>query len=289
MEMGVLMLESNNIKGGFTAMVHESERFKKGSLPPSIGLADAITLVGKIYEHAGGKANYDLLSRIFDNSQSSSSFVRKLAALRTYGVVAEPTKGDVVLSDTGLAIAAPISDDTSGLAKKDAFLRIDVYNKLHARHKGKLLPADEFLRNIIEQDCGIPRELSARWAKEFKDGARTAGLLYDRGDGKLQLMDSPVASRISDTSQTLVESAGGTATREQSRATEGRPTLNMPIGASGHNTRIELSSGRFAVFSIPDTLTIRDAKKLKSAISGLTSIIDSMVQEEDPESRRGVG
>ena len=33
-------------------------------------------------------------------------------------------------------------------------------NFLFNRHKGKLLTADEFLRNIMEQECSIPREVS---------------------------------------------------------------------------------------------------------------------------------
>src|ERR1700730_17270732 len=109
-------------------MANGSERHKKGSLPPFLGLADAISLVEEIYIQAGGTANYNLLSRIFDNSPSSSSFTKKLAWLKAYGLVAEPTKGTVSLSETGLAIAAPQSPEAAATAKKEAFLRIDIYN-----------------------------------------------------------------------------------------------------------------------------------------------------------------
>src|ERR1700682_2348383 len=166
------------------------DRLKKGSLPPFLGLSEALVLADKIYEHTGGQASYDLLSRIFDNTRNSSSFTKKLAALKAYGLVAEATKGDVSLTDSGLTIAAPQSPEASAMAKRDALLRIEVYSKVYERHKGKLLPADEFLKNMIEQDCGIPRELSDQWVKAFKDSVEVVGLLHDRGDGRMQLMES---------------------------------------------------------------------------------------------------
>jgi len=264
-------------------MANNSERFKKGSLPPFIGLAEAVSLVARIYEQAGGRANYDLLSRIFDNSQSSSSFIKKLAALKAYGLVTEPTKGDVELSDSGMAIAAPTSDDAFALAKRDALLRIEVYNKLHARHKGKLLPADEFLRNIIEQDCGIPRELSSQWARDFKDGARIAGLLHDRGDGRLQLMESPVVSKAVSPGDSLrsdsptITPASAPVLIERSM----QQSSLAPVSASGLNYKRELSGGRLAVFSIPDQLTSKDAQRLKEFFEGVGKLIDSLVQEDN--------
>jgi hypothetical protein len=260
----------------------DSERFKRGSLPPFISLAEAASLVTQIYEQAGGKANYDLLSQIFDNSQSSSSFVKKLAVLKAYGLVNEPTKGDVVVSDSGTAIAAPTSDEGSALAKKDAFLRIDVYNKIHGRHKGKLLPADEFLRNIIEHDCGIPRELSGRWTKEFKDGARTAGLLYDRGDGKMQLMESPVVPKVIAVGDSLRSDGPTTIPEQMSPPTNAgqQATTASNTSGSGMNIKIQLSDGGVAIFSVPDRIAARDAQKLKSALEGFGRLIDSLVQGE---------
>jgi len=58
------------------------------------------------------------------------------------------------------------------------------------------------------------------------------------------------------------------------------PTL-ISLEASGHLTKIELSGGRYAAFTIPDHLTNRDAQRLKGALLGLSQIIDSMVDEDE--------
>jgi len=252
------------------------DRLKKGSLPPFLGLSEALVLADKIYEHTGGQASYDLLSRIFDNTRNSSSFTKKLAALKAYGLVAEATKGDVSLTDSGLTIAAPQSPEASAMAKRDALLRIEVYSKVYERHKGKLLPADEFFKNMIEQDCGIPRELSDQWVKAFKDSVEVVGLLHDRGDGRMQLMESALvlkapsavpAEKHDPLPQIISPSIEKTA----------QPSTAVPFAASGMNIKIQLSDGQLATFSVPDKIGPKDAQKLKNALEGFGRLIDSLV------------
>jgi hypothetical protein len=48
----------------------------------------------------------------------------------------------------------------------------------------------------------------------------------------------------------------------------------------GHVSKIALSGNREAIFSIPDRLTSRDAHRIKGALQGLASIIDSMVDDQ---------
>lgn len=259
-------------------MAATNERMKWGSSPPYLGLAEALKLAQQIYEQAAGTASYDVFSRIAGNSTSSSSFTKKLAALKGFGLVKEDTKGRIELSDIGLAIAAPLSPDATAISKKEAFLRQRVFAQVFDRHKGKLLPADEFLKNIIEQEFKIPRELSDAWVAAFKDAARVAGLLHDREDGKTQILDSPLVPNAPRPVPTRVETPP--------------PSVNaaavssvVDTATSGHTSRIEVSGRRIAIFSIPDHLSARDAKKLQSAIQGLSSIIDSMVSEEPSEAQ----
>jgi hypothetical protein len=264
---------------------------KRGSIPPYLGLAEAFDLVRAIYEQGGGQASSDLLSRLTGNSSSSSSFIKKAGVLKLYGLVSEQS-GEFVLTELGCAIAAPVSEDAGSVAKKTAFLSVPAFTKLFDRHKGKLLPADEFLKNILEQDIGVPRELASDWVKSFKESAKAAGLLYSRADGKIQILETPSFETDRQTSRT---DSQDTAHSQQSVAvlTEALPkgsplsgsTQIQPLGASGNNTRFELSDGRVAEFSIPFGINVNDAKRLKGYLKGLEFIIDSaIVGEEDPPS-----
>jgi hypothetical protein len=262
-------------------MANGSERHKKGSLPPFLGLTEAIRLVQEIYAQGGGTANYNLLSRIFDNSPSSSSFTKKLSWLKAYGLITETSKGTVSLSDTGTMIAAPQSPEVAANAKKDAFLRIDVYNRIFQRHKGKLLPADEFLRNIIEQDSAIPKQLSDLWMDSFKDAIRVAGLLYDRGDQKKQILESAMVERPTDIASASVAKNEKETFVSHSIDAVVQKSVTEPTSTPGLNVTMQLSGGQVAIFRIPDKLTSRDAQRLKGTLEGFGSVIDSLINEEE--------
>ena len=262
-------------------MESASVRYPRGSVPLILSLGEAFEIAGKLYEQTGGIASPDMMSRVLENSASSSSFVKKVNALRTYGLI-EQSGASYLLTEMGGAIAAPLDPQSKATAKKEAFLRVDVFAKVFERHKGKLLPADEFLKNIIEQDCKIPKELSVGWVRAFKAAADAAGLLYARGDGKVQIMDSPIVRYPRTDDPSIAEEV-----KEQSTAAEPPPRPNnaAPSGMgspveTGHNTKIELSGKRYASFSIPDRLTQKDAQKLKNALRGFEAIIDSMLSDE---------
>jgi hypothetical protein len=254
----------------------KSERLRRGSNPPYIGLGEALSLACDIYEHGGGQASRDLMSRMTGNSASSSSLIKKIGALKSYGLVTE--QGEVVsLTDQGNAIAAPTGERIESEAKKAAFLNVQVFSRIYERHKGKLLPADEFLRNIVEQDCGIPRDLAPSWVAAFRDAARVAGLLLTRPDGKIQIMETPALhaaapEALASTSdvQIISDPAGP--------PKNANPNISSPrTPGSANVASFEVSDGRTAEFSIPIGITARDAKRLKAYLDGLKLIIDAAV------------
>lgn len=258
-----------------------SIRHPRGSVPLILSLGEAFGIAEKIYKQTGGIASPDMMSQILGNSASSSSFVKKVNALRTYGLI-DLSGTDYLLTEMGGAIAAPLDPHSRAAAKKDAFLRVDVFARVFERHKGKLLPADEFLKNIIEQDCKIPKELSPIWVRDFKAAAFATDLLYTRGDGKVQIMDSPIV-RYPRTDAAISDEV------KEQPPTEAVPSPQPSNGVApsmgvttetGHSTKIELSGRRYASFFIPDRLTQKDAQKLKSAIRGFEAIIDSMMSDE---------
>lgn len=268
------------------------DRSPWGSRPPYISFSEAIELTRQIYEQGGGRASRDLISKISGNSASSSSFARKISALKAFELIATPTKDEVVLTELGYRIVAPTDPASAEDGKKEAFLKPEVFSRIFDRHRGKLLPADEYLRNILEQELKVPRNLSSRWVTAFREGLQTANLLHARGDGKFQILESPAAElRPVASSHDAKDSFSVTdrATVLVGRAdvhTEPIATTSMPVAASGHCTKIEVSGGQ-AVFQIPDNLTARDAKKLRGALTGLIQIIDSMVVDDEdrkPES-----
>jgi hypothetical protein len=256
-----------------------------GKAPLELSLPQAIEAVEEIAKQ-GKSLTESQLALALGNTITSSAFTRKVRALSVYGLLTESTGGEFTLTDLALTIALPRSPQAQIDAKMQAFLKVEQFAFLFNQHKGKLLPADEFLRNILEQECGVPRDVSESWVKHFKDGAVAAGLFHSRGDGKIQIAETPVLAEVSEppTSTEPPEDSGrsegdGNTKRPPHERPVDSPSTRSHVAASGHSTRIELSDGRHAEISIPDRLSPRDAQKLQRALDGIKVIIESMVTE----------
>jgi hypothetical protein len=211
----IVLIEGALYMTGSEATPHKAgqpkaERMPRGTLPPALKLSEAITLARKVNDNAGGSATYDLFSQITGNTKTSSSFSRKVGALRQFGII-EDRDNVVTLSEIGNRIATPRSEVDDALAAKESLLRIDVLNKIYERHRGRLLPEDQFLGNILIQEMKIPRDVSVQWVEFFKDAAQSAKLLFARPDGKIQILDEPNggSSLSSFASPVLVSTSAG--------------------------------------------------------------------------------
>lgn len=281
------MQSRNSIRAVASGDSDSGKRKPYGTAPIELDLADAVDLTLKIGQE-GPFVSLTTLAILAGHTVTSSATTRKISALQAYGLLEKQGPEQYALTDLGKSIVFPRSGQAAMEAKKAAFLNVGKYSLVYQQNKGKLLPADEFLKNIFEQDGNIPREYSERWVEAFKSGARVAGLLHDRGAGRIQISDSPVMP----SEPPSLESPR--ASPEATSAPERIPDRPNPLApqaiqhqevlrksSSGHFTSIELSNGQRAEFSVPDHLSAKDANKLKRAIDGLKAIIESMIAESD--------
>lgn len=162
------------------------KRMPRGTVPPALNLEEAVDIINAFYEDAGGEASFDALSQILGNSSQSSTFLKKMAALRNYGLV-EGEQRLVKLSDKAYAIVEPRLPEDKYRALKQAFLNVDIFDKIYVKFMGRILPQDEFLVNSFKDY--VPRELAQEWMDKFKQSALYADLFIERGDGKYQIRE----------------------------------------------------------------------------------------------------
>lgn len=256
-----------------------SGRRSYGTRPLALTIPAAVAVMKEILKAGEPELSDSELAVKLGNSRTSSSFTRKAAALKAFSFLDEPEKGRFVVTNRGMSVGSPRSSHDSMHSQKLALLSVGPFRKMFDQHKGRLLPADEFLRNLIEQDCAIPKDFSSQWVADFKVAAGSVGLLHDRGEGKTQLGETPTAPE---------NPAPVLATAEANRSPD-VPMVELPPASNqalsdatvdtGHTTRIRLSDNRFALFMIPDELSVQDTKKLKSALKGLDAIIDSLTEQ----------
>lgn len=227
----------------------KSDRKRRGTYPPFVRLSDAVELAKKINEQAAGSATYDLFSQITGNTKTSSSFVKKVGALRLYGII-EETDNVVTLSDTGSRITHPVNEIDDALAIKEAMLRVDTLSRIYERHRGRLLPEDQFLVNILVQELKVDSEVAPQWVEWFKDACRASRLIYQRPDGKAQVLDSPLASgRATSDRCEQDETDTGAPRHEQVATTVALADSSILVG--GTSIPIPLGVGRLAKIELP--------------------------------------
>lgn len=158
---------------------------------PYLPFESAIFVVGELYSRGGGSISKDDFGTFIKNSVKSSSFVRKLNAMKNFGLV-EASGNIVRLTELGTAIAAPESPQQLAQSLAAAFLGIDVFRRAYEKFRGGILPERQFLANSF-QALGAPVAMKDGWAQQFKDGGIAAGLLRDEG-GKIRVLTSPSVS-----------------------------------------------------------------------------------------------
>ncbi len=100
--------------------------------PPYLNLSDAIRIAEQIYEQGGGTADNNLLPVLMKNSNSSSSFARKLQAMKGYRLISSATS-PVTLTEIGLAIVAP-KDESARLSNmRSAAIGPEPFRRIYER------------------------------------------------------------------------------------------------------------------------------------------------------------
>jgi hypothetical protein len=150
----------------------------------ALGLAEALRMVEQIHRQGGGGGvPRNSLESIIDSKPTSSLYDRKLAALKSYGLI-ETREEMVTLSPLGKAYVTPTSPENKKDSALQAFRNIPLFEGLLSRFEGKALPAiNQFFLNLVAETYSVPHEEVAKWLREFFDGAKFTGILVSE-DGQ---------------------------------------------------------------------------------------------------------
>lgn len=235
---------------------------KKGAHPPRLNLAEAGNIITELYERTGSEASLDDLSEIFGNSLKSSAFITKQNVLKKYGLIvfeADTAK----LTDTAESIVAPKDKTEKAAALRKAFLEVEAFETVYQKYVGKLLPEDTFLINSFTAVGG--RDKAEKWMESFKESARYAGLLMDRGDGKFQ---------VREVGRALVEAESEKESSNNNKAVElpvnFESTNVQVIGKSNYQFLIDILNSDMSTEEQAAVWTLIQYLKKKEAASGGT-------------------
>ncbi len=238
-----------------------------GVKPPYLTLKQAVEIIRRIYDNAGTDLSEDSLSGIFENSVGSSSFTLKLMALKSFGLVEQVKRGTPVrLTQLACNIAAPSEPATRAIAKKEAFLQIENYGKLHQLWAGRILPTGEFFLNTLRERCKIPSDLTQRWKDSFIESALEAALLQQRPDGKMQVRSEPIVEGAetieAESGEESMNSAIANDTGARARTSPMQPPQTPSQDTGNERYPIHLLEGKIGVVELPKGWSPADVQKM---------------------------
>lgn len=147
---------------------------------PYVGLDDAVEIATKIHFEAGsGSLSDDQLAPALSMSHRSSGYRTRISAARMFGVV-DTTGGEHRLTELGKRI---VDSSQERAAKADAFLNIELYNRVYEEHKGgSLPPAAALQREFV--GFGVAQKQTAKARQVMERSADTAGF-FEKGRDRL--------------------------------------------------------------------------------------------------------
>jgi hypothetical protein len=286
LNFSIAIFESDSKNGEVAMSEIKSKSVKSiigyGVKPPIIGFPEVMTILREVYRKIGSSGSLDDLSRVLGNTLTSSSFILKIRALKSFGLI-QMTDSKFTTTELTERIINPTTPREKPEAELESFLRIDVIKSIYENYRGKVLPEREFLSNFIQSNLKIPGSLKDKWADYFLEGASSVRILHRRGDGSNQVLsmpssspepEEPISNQIPVPEQPLArtDQPGGMQTSLLSRID------STEWGILNQRT---VSGNRRAIFAIPDNLSHNDVKALKVIIKGIEATIDGLCKEQE--------
>jgi hypothetical protein len=163
------MTESNPDVGGDRP---QKQHFRSTISFPYSNLEEVAAIAKAIYEMGGVAMTRDQIANILNSSPDSSTFSVKLSSARMFGVLGPAADSKLTLTDIGIAIAGEGLEAVQ--ARVDAFLSVELYQRLVEHFQGKKLPPAKGLEAAMVA-MGVSARQGEKARAAFEKSASYAG------------------------------------------------------------------------------------------------------------------
>ena len=246
---------------------------------PSVPLQHVIEMIRLVGRH-GGRMRNDELAAELGQQRSSGAFRSKTAAAHMYGAV-ETVSRELTLTDLGRRMITP---DTEAHALAEAFLNVELYEKLYHRYErdGGKLPTI----SVLDDDLvllGVLPKRAAEARQMFLRSAETAGyfrLGRDRLIRPSSASPSTAAGTVLSGRGTLAIGGGGTPERKEPAEVSHAEAVQMPALMQGLVAKLPPEGERY---------TRQQRQRWLDAAKSILDIVYADDDEPDPAPARSNG
>ncbi len=165
---------------------------KSGIGYPYYNLEDSIEVAKAVWNRGGGTCAPDAMATYLHYSTTKSgAYLTRMSAAKMFGLI-ETQRGRISVTERAKAIISPVMPEDARQAKVDAFMGVPLFKAIFDRFKGKTIPQEMGLRNLLQNEFHIVPDRVAPAYKVLMASAEFAGFFETSGD-KTKLI-APVLS-----------------------------------------------------------------------------------------------
>lgn len=162
---------------------------------PYYDLEQCIALADVMHRQAGGECDRQQLAAFLGHkSTKNGAFMSKVSAAKLFGLI-EQDGNTLRVTRRGSAIVAQVSDTEAAQAKVDAFLDVELFDKIYAQYRESQLPEEVGLKNLLKTQYGVIENRLVPTVRILIDSAEYAG--FFRASGNRRQMVRPVIAKQS--------------------------------------------------------------------------------------------
>jgi len=157
-------------------------RPKSGVSFPYYSLSKSIEAVRQIHEKAGGRCSRSQLASLLGYSGVvNGGFLTRISAAKMFGLI-EEYSDTIVLTERAKSILSSTKLAEIDHAKVDAFLSVDLYQRVFEQYDGQNLPGEAGLKSVLENHFKVvPKQVDPA-LRNLLDSADTAGFFRVAGN-----------------------------------------------------------------------------------------------------------
>lgn len=156
----------------------EQSAKRAGKPYPQVSLEQALSIAYEIKaKNAGNPWATDDVAAAVGRSAKTNEFYYLTAASRDFGLT-EGTRNTAQISLTELGRRAVYArtPEEEAAAKKEAFLRVEIFKKVLDYYKGSDLPEMKYLGNTLEREFGLAPEYHEEFSRLFRENCEYLGI-----------------------------------------------------------------------------------------------------------------
>ena len=233
------------------------------------------------------------LAKGMNCSPNSGSYQKLLRAAYVFDLITDSYSQDLTkttsITDLARSIVAPKTDEDPKFVKIEAFLKIDLYNKLFKKFNGKPLPTQSRLENDLVRIYRIPSTDKIECAKMFLKNieylemiVQIKGVKYIGIPAKLNRTDDNVSNQDEVTEQSKSQDEVTEQSKSQDEVTEqiNKHALNVKIPKAfiSHSKNAKILDQIKTILDLVDVKSIV-AEEEKTAAMPISDKIFGLMQQ----------